>query len=108
MEVFDGLRDIIGKIVRSGKTTDKEVFGFLRAKDRVAMLFGGDVQAYLDKLYTILNGHATDCTMEDHTQGDERTKLIKRKYERFGEIAAFYDEFPKLLAPYVQMHTKVP
>ncbi len=70
MEVYDALRVVLGKIVRSGATTNEDVFELVRAKDRVSMLFGEEVITYTENLWEKVNNHAEQCTMESRTQGD--------------------------------------
>jgi hypothetical protein len=108
MGIYEDLRTAIAKVNASGNTTEDVVFEFLKAKERVRFLFGKEIQDYVENLYKSLVRHLEHCTMIPETNGDERKKHIAAKMQGWQEIVAFYSEFPLLIAPYVQMHTKVP
>jgi len=50
MAIFDAISCIISGIVGSGVTTAQDASAFTRARQRVDLLFGPEVPAYLDKL----------------------------------------------------------
>lgn len=118
MEVFESLRSAVSKVNSSGKTTQETVQEFANAKNRVLLLFGPDVQDYVEKLYRALLKHCEQTTMMERPPGDimypapgdeeKRHALIRANTESFAEITKFYSEFPALIADYVHMHIKLP
>ena len=108
MAVYQDLRSVISSIVTSGHSTTETFLEFTWAADKVSVLFGPEVQAYIANLRHDLNIHVTQCTMIDKLGGEARATAIRVQSEKFERLAAFYDEFPKLIAPYVEMHQKIP
>lgn len=108
MEAYEGLRLVASHVLQKG-ATDLDVYTkFRRASDRIPFLFGPNVQAYVLKMDESLREHCLACTATTGDQGETNQGLLKIKHREYLEIIKFFDEFPKLIAPYVQMHTKVP
>lgn len=107
--ILSKLREPIGEIVREGKVANDVEFRFLKARDGAEFLFGKEVNEYLDRLYVaILDHHVAESTMEHPRSEEERRKAIDNRLEKFKIIADFFNEFPKLVAPYMRMRQKSP
>jgi hypothetical protein len=109
MAIYDGIREVIGKIIRSGSVTDDDQNAYNRAIDRVDILFGSEVTAYLSVLRTALTAHhLAELLVERSPSQKARENSVNRQTKAFETIQGFYTEFPKLMSRYVQMHQRVP
>jgi hypothetical protein len=98
MSVYEEIRDVIAKVLREGSCGTATFFEFVRAGDRLPMLFGDDVLAYFNK------------TKERLVQLDyfRSVKQLEREHELKLELSKFFDEFTPLVLPYVRMTQRLP
>ena len=108
MTAYSAIRESVAEVVRHGSVSDTNLLAFLRATDQAEFLFGREVKAYLNSLYSELVRHQHAKSVMTISQGDERTKAIDTKCQALRDINDFYKRFPPMLAAYAQMDQKVP
>jgi hypothetical protein len=102
------LREVIGEVLRTGNVSHEAKVKFYLAADRAAFLFGPEVKAYLAKIQaSLLKHHAAQADI-DSVIDKRRGKAADIQYREFEVIQGFYTSFDPLIAPYMQMHDKVP
>ena len=107
--IWSKMREPIAEIVREGKVANDVEMRFLRARDGSEFLFGKEVNDYLDKLYkAILDHRVAESALQYAKSEGERLKAGENRLAKFKVIADFFNEFPKLVAPYMQMRQKRP
>ncbi len=106
MSTYEEIRASVKPIVQNGTCGTQEYLDLARSADRVKFLFGPEVVDYCDRLlddanvlglYTSYSG--SHCTLPAGMSWAKRAETFKR-------IASFYDEFPKLISPYVSVTAK--
>jgi hypothetical protein len=107
MATYSELREV-GKVVRLGSVSNQNLYEFLKAADQVQFLFGREVKAYIDELYQQLLHHQFAETVIKRANGEELNRAVAEKHQSARAISAFYQEFPRLLAPYARMDHKLP
>jgi hypothetical protein len=108
LENYDSLNAAISEIVREGKATFESLVCFSRAADRARFLFGKDVTAFLDTMRTtIVNLRRAEAAArtDDDTK---RATAADLEAANMMKITEFYEEFYRLVRPYVKMHQKAP
>jgi hypothetical protein len=108
MATYSELREAVGKVVRLGSVSNQNLYEFLKAADKVQFLFGREVKAYTDELYQHLLNHQFAETTIKRAEGNELNRAIAEKHNSILAISAFYQDFPRLLAPYARMDHKLP
>jgi len=110
LEKYTAIREVVGRIIRSGDPSQSDVTDFLRAMDGAEFLFGNDVTGYLEKIYDAI------CLMEELaiekktlSAGPQLTKNLDRRRAAFQIVTSFYKkQFTALLRPYMRMHQRAP
>jgi hypothetical protein len=92
----------------TGDCPDKFFFEFLTAIDPARFLFGPEVQAYVMGLREDVVAFQEHCKTSARAKGEELEKALDARGRRFAKLKAVYDDFPKLIAPYVDMHHRLP
>ncbi|MBX3547751.1 MAG: hypothetical protein KF748_01210 [Xanthobacteraceae bacterium] len=105
--IWDGLRKAIVPILKSGMVSDEDWKAFLRARDGDSFLFGKEVTSYLDAIHKELLNHQAAESMSQISELD-RAQQVGAKTKAFRKIAAFFEEFPPLIEPYMRMHQQSP
>lgn len=106
-KIWDDLRSAIGPIIRHGSVRDEDWRAFLRARDGDRFLFGPEVSTYLDRIWKeLINHQLAETNLK--SEGLDRTKAAGEKYASFVEISGFYDDFERLVRPYMKMHQRTP
>jgi hypothetical protein len=108
MATYSELREAVGKVVRLGSVSNQNLYEFLKAADKVQFLFGREVKAYTDELYQKLLDHQFAETVVKRAHGEELDRAMAEKHRAARAISAFYQDFPRLLAPYARMNHKLP
>ena len=108
MEIYEAISHVIGGVVGSGTVPTCVANEFARTRHRVDLLFGPEVQLYLDDINQALSKHHSAEAAEEHGTEEERHRAMDARHAAFLKIAAFFEEFPKLVRPYVKMHQKAP
>ena len=109
MAVYDDLRKAMPGIIASSAAADEMIFVMHKAMGRVPVLFGPEVQKYLSELQKDIFTIADKQSSMETLAGVERDEAVKIKHETLRKVrTSFYDEFPKLIAPYIDMHQKLP
>jgi hypothetical protein len=110
LEKYTAIREVVGRIIRSGDPSQRDVTEFLRAMDGAEFLFGNDVTGYLEKIYDALC-HMEELAIEKKTlsAGPQLTDNLARGRAAFEIVMSFYKKhFTDLLRPYMRMHQKAP
>jgi hypothetical protein len=102
------LREVIGEVLRTGNVSHEANVNFCSATDRAAFLFGPEVTSYLAKLRASLSKHKAARADIDSNIDRRRDKAADIQYREFEVIQGFNTSFDPLIAPYMQMHDKVP
>src|SRR6185437_12430337 len=99
MAVYDEARDVIGSIVREGRADNTIFFRFAKATDRVEILFGDEVVAYVNATRERINKMAMHSDMLAGGEMDlpERKVHAGAKGKIMMELVDFYREFPRLM-----------
>ncbi|MEX2166541.1 MAG: hypothetical protein WD852_05905 [Methyloceanibacter sp.] len=106
MAVITELRGIVAELLQDGKFDNGASLKFLRATTGADFLFGSEVKAYLDRIYTVLlDLHVCDVELE-HAEGQERVVLVQKRRPLFDELSGFFKKFSELVAAYVKMDQK--
>lgn len=108
MEVYAGISRVIGEVVGSGSVTNQTASAFGRATSNVDLLFGGEVKAYLDRMNNALSAHHVAEAAEQHGTAEQRQAALDRRHQAFLTIASYFNDYPKLMKPYLSMHQKTP
>jgi hypothetical protein len=108
MEVHDAISMVIGGVVASGRTTAQDASAFARARQRVDLLFGPEVPAYLEGIDRVLLEHHAAGLRAQRPPVEEQSRALDAQHAAFLKLTAFFEEFPKLVKPYVKMHQKAP
>ena len=110
MEVYEGVCAVMRKVMREGTATTQDVVDLAGPQDRAGFLFGDDVNAYLKSLQKALAQLGYCRSIISQLKGDEEYQkavgfenLVMSK-----TVATFYDDFGRLLMPYMRMHHKKP
>ena len=106
MAIFNKLSVVVSKVVSLGSVSHQDEMDFAQAIREVDFLFGPQVKRYLDDLYRAMREHAVAEVKYKH--GQEPIKAVQSQHVAFEKITAYFDEFPKLVRPYVKMHQKAP
>lgn len=109
MKIFDDAREKLNGVVRTGHPTDQELIEFARIVERVKVLFGDEVVASAEKLNTALIElqAAKEMLKNIYLPAQERATHIAKSTECKRVIVMFFDEFPRLMRPYVRMTQKM-
>jgi hypothetical protein len=110
MQIYDGACAVIATVMRAGTATSQDVVDLARQVDRSKFFFGSDVSRYLESVQKALAELGRCRSIIAQLKGDqERQKLVDLEAELLsGTVAVFFEEFPKLLAPYMRMHHRKP
>lgn len=110
MEVYRGVSEVMGRVMREGTANTQDVIDVARQGDRAKFLFGDDVSDYLKALQKALANLGYCRTIMAQLRGDEEYhKAVELEHRTMNEkVIPFYDEFGKLLRPYMRMHHKKP
>lgn len=104
LKIYSQAREVVAAAMRNGTTNMDQQFEFLRAVDGAKFLFGPEVTEYLDGLYK--NLVALQYANDELAHGSDRTAAGKRRAEKFDKVQDFYNQAPKLMAPYLEAHHK--
>lgn len=107
-EVYQHLCEIVGEIVGSGNVSNADQIKFLRATQKVGFLFGPEVERYLDTVHNAMGRHHVAAIEAEANDPDKKAAALDRVRAAFGEIAAFFTQFRKLVTPYLRAHQKAP
>jgi hypothetical protein len=102
------LREAIADVMTTGKVSYDADRKFFSAANRAGFLFGLEVTTYLAKIRASLARHKAAETFGDTDDDERRGKAADAMYREFEVIQDFYTTFDPLIAPYMQMHDKVP
>jgi hypothetical protein len=108
MAIYDAISAVIGGIVTTGRTTAQDASAFTRARQRVELLFGPEVPAYLEKIDKVMMRHHTAGLRAQNVTGEDRNKALDAELRAFQELTAFFNDFGKLVEPYARMRQKAP
>ena len=107
-EVVQELRAAISEMAREGVVVGKAYWQYLRATQRAALLFGSDVTDYLEMVRLAMVRHQAHQGRVNSESDEVRASAAEAQAEAFMVITGFYDRFDPLVAPYMQMHQKLP
>jgi hypothetical protein len=103
---YEAAKELIGKIVGSGKATDNDTYQYLVKVKGARFIVGDKVADYLEEtLYrkvTLLT--ALHSELEGVTDQDERRKNVQRQREVKEWIQAQYDVLDKLFKPLLRLN----
>jgi hypothetical protein len=107
-DVTQELRSAISDMVQHGIVPGKSYWQYLRASQRAAILFGPDVTDYLETVRQAMIRHEAE---KDRARSDDdavRGPAVDIQADTFTVISDFYKNFDPLIAPYMQIHQKLP
>jgi hypothetical protein len=109
MAVYDAAREVVSEVLRDGSANSGSFFKYVRATDRLAMMFGDDVVKYSDKTKDRINRMAYHTSMISvGPQVEEYNTHVQRQTELMTELSKFFEEFSALIVLYVRMTQKLP
>jgi ABC-type uncharacterized transport system auxiliary subunit len=102
MSVYDDIRSIVARVVQEGECSNAVYLDYVRAGDRLPMMFGKCVVEYFEKTRKLLNDlHATMVVKSTPAS-------IEKEYQLKAELAKFSEDFSALIVPYVRMTQRLP
>src|ERR1700738_1635306 len=106
-DAYMAMREIIGGVMREGTAPTETSLAFFRATIQAKFIFGLEVDAYLQSVYTMLVDlrHA-QASMKPG--GRNLDKWADKEAELSSEIGKFFEKFELLAMPYMRMHQKMP
>jgi hypothetical protein len=108
MKIYDAIRKTIWDFPSDPDGVAKIIEVFVDAKDKASFYFSEDVSQPIESIYRAMLKYWEISEELGDVNEDERRKMLREK----GELLVQILEFPKILsflvAPYMQMHTKVP
>jgi len=107
LAIYDGIREVIGEVTRTGSAPNDIYFRYIKAIDRVPFLFGKEVKIYLDKIAQHMNELGLAGTMLEDPNCADRGKWAQTRKDEFLAITAFYTEADEFFGPYLRAHQKV-
>jgi len=110
MTIYENVRAVIAEITREGTADGSAVFRYVKAADRLGLLFGVEVLSYSDETrdrIVQLAYHEAMVKTADTQQTKEREVHKGKSAEILKELGEFHEEFSVLMMPYVRMTTKV-
>ena len=105
--IFEGIRDIIGKVLNSGRPTTETYFAYIKAIDKVPYYFGPEVTNYLELLGALISDLELDANVIADNLHPDRMAHIRGRTERMRELAKFHETSKILFGPYIQAHQKI-
>ena len=108
LENYDALNRVISEILREGKATFESLISFSRAADRARFLFGKEIAAFLDTMRTTIVNLRRAGAAAQTNDDVRRARAADLEAAEMGKLMEFYDQFYRLVRPYVQMHQKAP
>jgi hypothetical protein len=105
--VYDGIRDVIGEVTRSGSVPNDLYFRYIKAIDRVPFLFGKEVKIYLETIAEHMNKLGLAGTMLEDPNCADRGKWAQTRSDQFLAVTAFYTEADEIFGRYIRAHQKV-
>jgi hypothetical protein len=110
LEVYNNVSAVMGRVMREGTATTEDTIDVARQGDKARFLFGDDVRDYLKALQKVFAqlGYCRSVIAQ-HKGDDDYQKAVEHEFRVKAEIIIpFYDDFGKLLEPYMGMHQKKP
>lgn len=109
LKIYSDLRKPIAHVMTHASSDMENLIEFDRACDRAEFLFGKEVVDYLARLRKALIdlAMAEEMLKANNLPGDQRSQYVDHKHRNFRFICEFYEEFPRLIAPYVRMDQKL-
>lgn len=106
LEIFDGIRSIVGEVMRSGTAPDEVLNRYWQAIDRVPYFFGAEVQDFVETMRrNMIQLNLANTMMEDMLAPD-RSKWVQKRHDEFSKVIEFYRASPALFGPYLQAHQR--
>ncbi|MCK1672790.1 hypothetical protein [Bradyrhizobium sp. 150] len=105
--IFEGIREVVGETLRTGRPDDNIFFRYLVAIDKAPFYFGPEVEEYLEKIRLLIIELQLDGSVIADERNPDRTDRIRGHAKRMLELSQFYTTSKKLFAPYIQAHQKV-
>ncbi len=102
------LREAVADVMTTGAVSLDASQKFHLAANRASFLFGPEVTTYLATIQSSLLKHKTAESFRDSDNDDTRGKAADVMFKEFEVIQDFYASFDPLIAPYMQMHDRVP
>jgi hypothetical protein len=106
--IVTDLRESIAEVLTTGRVSEQAHRQFRLSADKAAFLFGSEVTTYLATISASLSKHKAAETFRDTDNDERRGKAADVMLREFEVIEKFYTAFDPLIAPYMQMHDKVP
>jgi hypothetical protein len=104
--IFEGIRQVVAEVVRTGRPTNETYFSYVKAVDKATYFFGTEVIEYLEELRILIINLQLDADVIADNLNPERTAHIKGKVERMKQLVKFYETAKLLFGPYMQAHQK--
>ena len=102
------LRETVAEVLTQGHVGEHAWRKFHLAGERAAFLFGPEVTTYLAVIRASLSRHKAAEAFRDSDNDEKRSRAADQLFKEFEIIQEFYTSFDVLIAPYMQMHDKVP
>jgi hypothetical protein len=107
LAIYDGIRDVIGEVTRSGDAPHDLFFRFIKAIDRVPFLFGPEVKIYVDGIAQHMNELSLACTTLADPNCADRGKWAQTRSDEFLAVTKFYTEADAVFGPYLRAHQRI-
>jgi hypothetical protein len=107
LAIYDGIRDVIGEVTRSGNAPHDVYYRFARAIDRVPFLFGPEVKTYVDGLAQHMNQLGLAYTTLDDPNCPDRGKWSQIRSDEFLAATKFYTESDAVFGPYLRAQQRI-
>ena len=109
MAIYESVRAVIAEITREGTADGSSVFRYVKAADRLGLLFGVEVLSYSDETRERIVQLAYHEAMAKAADQNMKEKEMHKgkSAELLKALGEFHDEFSVLMMPYVRMTTKI-
>jgi hypothetical protein len=107
LNIYEGLRDCVGEVARSGDATDDVLYRYGTASDRAPYFFGAEVQSYIEKIRRHMIELQFGNKMMKNDLRPDRGECVDKVHDEFLAVTAFYQDAPRLFEPYIKAHQKV-
>jgi hypothetical protein len=107
LAIFEGIRNVIAQVLRTGKPDNATYFEYVKAIDTAPYFFGPEVNEYLEELRILIIDLQLDADVISDNLNPERTAHIEGRTKRMKKLTRFYDRSKELFGPYMQAHQKV-
>lgn len=106
LAIYEGIREIISEIMRTGTANDDIYWRYAKAVDQIPYLFGPEVETFIEKIRVHIIELQLGTSLMDTTSPDYQ-KGVEIRHREFKAIMKFYEEAKPIFSPYIRAHQRV-